>query len=165
MIPELISFHALHLDDQMSTGKPQTICTPCESCGGQYRRYNQRYAKLKWIPHCIQTIAWWDSPVFHLGEWWCMWMGAEWAPGQAGQKIRMWLIITEGKRIYSCIRIYIPVPCPRFICGKVEGPEKIHCIEHLRRDSVSRSTSRYWRPSTYDSPHSHDFTGTSTLNK
>ena len=100
----------------------------------------QRYAKLNWIPHCIQMIVWWDSPVFHLGEWWCMWMGEEWAPGQAGQKMR-WLVIVAGEWVCPCTRIYVPVPCPRFIFGKVEGPEKIHCVEHLRRDSVSRSTS------------------------
>jgi hypothetical protein len=57
MTPEPISFHASHLDDQMNTGKPKTICTPCESCSGHYGIYNQRYAKLKWISHCIQMIA------------------------------------------------------------------------------------------------------------
>jgi hypothetical protein len=142
MTPEPISFHASYLDDQMNTRKPKTICTPCASCSGHYGRYNQRYVMLKWIPHCIQIIAWWDLPVFHLRERWCMCMGEEWAQGQAGQKIRRWLIIIEAERVYPCIRIYIPVPCPRFIFGKVEGPKKIHCVEHLQRGSISRSTSR-----------------------
>ena len=133
------SFHASYLDDRHQKTKP--ICTPCWSRSRCYGRYSQRCAKLKWILHCIRMIAWWDLPVFHLGEWWCMWMGEEWAPGQAGQRIRKWPII-KGERVHPCIRIHIPVPCPRFICGKVEGPEEIHCIEHLRRDSVSRSTSR-----------------------
>jgi len=92
-----ISHHASYLHNQTSTRKPKTICKPCKSCGGHYGKYNQRYTKLKWIPHCVRMIAWWDSPVVHLGEWWCMWMGEERAPGQAVQKIRKWRIIKESE--------------------------------------------------------------------
>ena len=38
----------------------------------------------------------------------------------------------EGRELYHCIRIYIPVPCPRLVFNKVESPEKVHCVEHLR---------------------------------
>ena len=69
----------------------------------------------------------------------------------------------QGERAHPCIRIYIPVPCPRFIFGEVEGPEKIHCVEHLRETTLSYPQAEIL--ATYDSPHSHRFTGTNTLNK